>query len=33
MLYGMRALIDFMLGGSGKIRRGPAPRAAKAGEL
>jgi RNA polymerase sigma-70 factor (ECF subfamily) len=33
MVYGMRALIDFMLGGSGKIRRGPAPRAAKAGEL
>lgn len=33
MVYGMRALIDFMLGGSGKIRRGPAARSAKAGEL
>jgi RNA polymerase sigma factor (sigma-70 family) len=33
MLYGMRALIDFMLGGSGKIRRGAAAQTPKAGEL
>lgn len=33
MVYGMRALIDFMLGGSGKVRRGAAARPFKAGEL
>lgn len=32
MVYGMRALIDFMLGGTGKIRRGPAAPRARAGE-
>lgn len=30
MVYGMRALIDFMLGGSGKVRRGPGAREPKA---
>ena len=33
MVYGMRALIDFMLGGSGKVRRGTAAREPKAGVL
>ncbi|MBO9710289.1 MAG: RNA polymerase sigma factor [Caulobacter sp.] len=30
MVHGMRALVDFMLGGSGRIRRPSKPRAAKA---
>ena len=33
MVYGMRALIDFMLGGTGKVRRGAAARQPKAGSL
>lgn len=33
MVYGMRALIDFMLGGAGKIRRGAAAREPRAGVL
>lgn len=26
LMHGMRALADFMLGGAGRVRRGPAPR-------
>jgi len=33
MVYGMRALIDFMLGGTGKLKRGPAAREPRAGRL